>query len=278
MSKHKKHGKSEEVADLAPPSVGRIDRATYEAELAKLHAELVRLQFWVKETGERIVVIFEGRDAAGKGGVIKSISERVSPRTFRVVALPAPTEREKTQIYMQRYIEHLPAAGEIVLFDRSWYNRVGVEKVMGFCTEQQYLDALQNLPMIEEWLVRSGIRLIKYWFEISQEEQTARFTARMTDGRKLWKLSPMDIESHSRWYEYSRARDRMFEATDTHWAPWYSVPSDDKRRARLNCIHHMLGLIPYKQVKLPKIKLPARDKPNNYRQTNHPVRVVPSHY
>ena len=238
----------------------------------------MKLQFWAKETGARIVVVFEGRDAAGKGGVIKAITERVSPRSFRVVALPAPTEREKSQIFMQRYIQHLPSAGEIMLFDRSWYNRLGVEHVMGFCTEQQYQLALNVLPSLEEWLTRSGITLIKYWFEVSKDEQTRRFNERMTDGRKLWKLSPMDLESHSRWYDYSRAKDKMFEATDTPWAPWYVVPSDDKRKARLNCIRHFLSLIPYEDVKLPKMKLERRDKPKGYKESRHPFRVVPEYY
>jgi polyphosphate kinase len=256
----------------------KLKRVKFEEEMNRLHVELVKLQEWVKHTGAKIVVLFEGRDAAGKGGVIKRITERVSPRVFRVVALPAPTEREKSQIYVQRYIAHLPAAGEIVLFDRSWYNRALVERVMGFSTEEQARYFLKNCPPIEEAFVHSGIILIKYWFEVSQREQSRRFLARINDGRKIWKLSPMDLESHRRWYDYSRARDEMMAATDTETTPWYVVDADDKRRARLNCISHLLSLIPYEEVPRKKVKLPKRQKPNGYKQSAHPVRRVPIAY
>jgi polyphosphate kinase len=225
-----------------------------------------------------VVIIFEGRDAAGKGGIIKRITERVSPRVFRVIALPAPTEREKSQMYIQRYVRHLPAAGEIVIFDRSWYNRALVEKVMGFCSEEQTQYFLRMCPQVEEAFVRSGIILIKYWIEVSQEEQTRRFLARIHDGRKIWKLTGMDLESHRRWYDYSRARDAMMAATDVQVAPWYVVLSDSKRRARLNCIAHLLSLIPYRGVPRKKVKLPKRQKPNGYREPKRPVRRVPSVY
>jgi polyphosphate kinase len=238
----------------------------------------VKLQEWVKHTGAKIVILFEGRDAAGKGGVIKRITERVSPRVFRVVALPAPTEREKSQIYIQRYIAHLPAAGEIVLFDRSWYNRALVERVMNFCTEEQARYFLKNCPPIEEAFVHSGIILIKYWFEVSQQEQTRRFLARINDGRKIWKLSSMDLESHRLWYDYSSARDEMMAATDTETTPWYVVDADDKRRARLNCISHFLSLIPYEEVPRKKVKLPKRQKPKGYKQSAHPIRRIPNAY
>ena len=256
----------------------KLTRAKFEDELKKLHVELVKLQQWVKHTGAKIVILFEGRDAAGKGGVIQRITERVSPRVFRVVALPAPTEREKSQMYIQRYIAHLPAAGEIVIFDRSWYNRALVERVMGFCTEEQARYFLKNCPPIEEAFVHTGIILIKYWFEVSQQEQTRRFLARINDGRKIWKLSPMDLESHRRWYDYSRARDEMMAATDTETTPWYVVDADDKRRARLNCITHLLSLIPYEEVPRKKVKLPKRQKPKGYKPPAHPVRRVPAAY
>jgi len=255
-----------------------LDRATFEKELEKLHVELVKLQEWVKHTGAKVVVLFEGRDAAGKGGVIKRITERVSPRVFRVVALPAPTERQKTQMYIQRYIEHLPAAGEIVIFDRSWYNRPLVERVMGFCTEKQAKYFLNNCPPVEEAFINSGIALIKYWFEVGQEEQTRRFLSRINDGRKIWKLSPMDLESHRRWYDYSRARDAMLAATDTEFAPWHVVMADDKRRARLNCIAHLLSLIPYKKLPSEPVKLPKRQKPRGYAEPSYPYRLVPARY
>jgi polyphosphate kinase 2 len=254
----------------------KLDRKEFERHLAKLQAELVTLQLWVKHAGLKVVVIFEGRDAAGKGGVIKRITERVSPRVFRVVALPAPTEREKSQMYVQRYIPHLPAAGEVVIFDRSWYNRAGVERVMGFCSESDVKMFLQLCPEWEKAVVRSGIILIKYWFEVSQKEQTRRFLSRIHDGRKIWKLSPMDLESHRRWYDYSRARDEMLAATDTPFAPWYIVNADNKRRARLNCISHLLSLIPYKKIEDEQVKLPKRQKPHGYTEPrNRRYNVVP---
>src|SRR6201997_4208126 len=242
----------------------KLKRKEYEEEIAKSHAELVKLQFWVKHTGARIVVVFEGKDAAGKGGVIKRITERVSPRVFRVVALPAPSERERSQIYFQRYFQHLPAAGEIVIFDRSWYNRAGVERVMGFCTDEEYERFLRGCPAWERDIIEAGITLIKYWFEISQDEQTRRFSERINDPRKIWKLSPMDLESHRRWYDYARARDAMFAATDTPESPWYVVQTDDKQRARLNCISHLLGVVPWKKIPMGKITLPKRQKPGGY--------------
>jgi polyphosphate kinase len=249
-----------------------------EEEIAKLHAELVKLQFWVKHTGARIVVVFEGKDAAGKGGVIKRITERVSPRIFRVVALPAPTERERSQIYFQRYFQHLPAAGEIVIFDRSWYNRAGVERVMEFCTDEEYERFLRVCPAWERDIIEEGITLIKYWFEISQEEQTRRFSERINDPRKIWKLSPMDLESHRRWYDYARARDAMFAATDTPESPWHVVNADDKRRARLNCIAHFLSLIPYEEIPMQKVTLPPRQKAKGYKKPEHSFRFIPEKY
>ena len=236
----------------------KMSRKEYEKKLRKLQIELCRLQEWVKEKGLRIIVVFEGRDGAGKGGTIKAITERVSPRVFRVIALPAPSDREKTQMYIQRYLERFPAAGEIVIFDRSWYNRAGVECVMGFCSKEQRRRFLELCPVFERYLVSSGIRLVKFWLEVSNEEQERRFQARIEDPLRQWKLSPTDLPSRSRWYAYSRARDRMFEATDTEIAPWYILRSDDKRRARLNCIRHLLSTIPYERppartVKLPKV-------------------------
>jgi len=242
----------------------KLKRKDFEERLAKLQAELVKLQLWVQHKGLKVVVIFEGRDAAGKGGVIKRITERVSPRVFRLVALPAPTEREKSQMYVQRYIPHLPAAGEVVIFDRSWYNRAGVERIMGFCPEKEVVHFLEMCPAFERAVIQSGVILIKYWFEVSQQEQTRRFLGRINDGRKIWKLSPMDLESHRRWYDYSRARDDMLLATDTPFAPWYIVNADDKKRARLNCISHLLSLIPYEQIKREPVKLPKRQKPHGY--------------
>ena len=254
----------------------KMKNSEFEIRLAKLQEELVKLQLWVTHKGLKIIVIFEGRDAAGKGGVIKRIMERVSPRVFRLVALPAPTEREQSQMYIQRYVAHFPAAGEVVLFDRSWYNRAGVERVMGFCTEELVTRFLEICPSFERAVVESGIILIKYWFEVSQEEQTRRFSARIDDGRKIWKLSPMDLESHHRWYDYSRARDDMLLATDTSYAPWYIVNADDKRRARLNCISHLLSLIPYKEIDREKVKLPERQKPHGYIEPkNRRYNVVP---
>lgn len=264
------------ASKVAPPA--KLKRSAYEAELQKLHVELVRLQEWTKATGAKICVVFEGRDGAGKGGTIKAITERVSPRVFRVIALPAPTEREKSQMYVQRYLPLLPAAGEIVIFDRSWYNRAGVERVMGFCTEKQVQGFLKMAPAMERAIVESGIILVKYWLEVSEEEQTRRLKARIDDGRKIWKLSPMDLKSYSRWYDYSHARDEMFQATDTPWAPWYVAHSDDKRRARLNIITHLLKLIPYKDVPRDKVKLPKRQKPKGYREPNYQFKLVPGKY
>ena len=263
-----------EQSDVKP----KLKRKEYEEQIAKFHAELVKLQFWVKHTGARIVVLFEGRDAAGKGGVIKRITERVSPRVFRVVALPAPSERERTQIYFQRYFQHLPAAGEIILFDRSWYNRAGVERVMGFCTDDEYDRFLKVCPAWERDIIDAGVTLIKYWFEISREEQTRRFSDRMNDPRKIWKLSPMDLESHRRWYDYSRARDMMFAATDTPESPWHVVRADDKRRARLNCIAHFLKLIPYEAIQPEKVTLPSRQKAKGYKEPDYPYHFVPEEY
>ena len=247
-----------------PGRLEKLSNKKFEAHLAKLQAELVKLQLWVQHKGLKVVVIFEGRDAAGKGGVIKRITERVSPRVFRVVALPAPTEREKSQLYLQRYVQNLPAAGEIVIFDRSWYNRAGVERVMGFCSSEQLERFFELCPVWERAVVGGGITLVKYWFEVSEKEQTRRFLSRIGDPRKIWKLSPMDLESHRRWYDYSRARDDMLARTDTSFAPWYIVNADDKRRARLNCISHLLSLIPYKEIKQEEVKLPKRQKPHGY--------------
>ena len=256
----------------------KLKRPKFERELEKLHVELVKLQEWVKQTGAKIVILFEGRDAAGKGGVIKRLTERVSPRVFRVVALPAPTEREKSQMYIQRYVAHLPAAGEVVIFDRSWYNRALVERVMGFCTETEAKYFLKNCPPVEEAFIHSGIVLIKYWFEVSKEEQTRRFLSRINDARKIWKLSPMDLESHRRWYDYSRARDEVMATTDTDVSPWFVVDADHKRRARLNCISHFLSLIPYKEIPRDKVTLPKRQKPDGYQEPERRVKRVPNIY
>ena len=245
--KNKKNGKKNENKTSEEPGK-KLTAKKYEKELAKLHVELVKIQEWVKYKGLKVCIVFEGRDGAGKGGVIKAITERVSPRVFRVVALPAPTEREKSQMYAQRYIPHLPAAGEVVIFDRSWYNRAGVERVMGFCTEEQARGFLENLPLFERLMVGSGIILLKYWLEVSPEEQTRRLEGRIDDGRKIWKLSPMDLKSYSRWDDYTKARDEMFAATDTAWAPWYVAKSDDKKRMRLNLIRHLLSKVPYKEA------------------------------
>jgi polyphosphate kinase len=251
-----------------------LKRKDYERRLKDLHVELVRLQQWVQHEGLKVCVVFEGRDGAGKGGTIKAITERVSPRVFRVVALPAPSEREKSQMYVQRYLPHFPAAGEIVIFDRSWYNRAGVERVMGFCTEEEVETFLKATPRVEKAMVESGIILLKYWLEVSQEEQARRLEARIEDGRKLWKLSPMDVKSYTRWDDYSRARDAMFASTDTEWAPWYVAHSDDKRRARLNIISHLLEQIPYERPAAEKVELPKR-KPSEYRSPDYPYKLVP---
>jgi len=242
----------------------KLKRKVYEKEMLKLQEELSELQAWLKKSQERVIIIFEGRDAAGKGGTIKALTERVSPRVFRVVALPAPSDREKTQMYMQRYVERFPAGGEIVIFDRSWYNRAGVEYVMGFCSPEQHRHFLQLCPIVERYLVDGGTRLIKIWLEVGQEEQERRFMQRIDDPMRQWKLSPMDVESYKRWYEYSMARDLMLEHTDTDNAPWYIVHSDDKKRARLNCIAHILSQIPYKKVEHEKVKLPRRSEKKKY--------------
>jgi polyphosphate kinase len=264
-------GTGTDQPDASPPSGGigearrhKVKRKEYEKELRKLQTELCSLQDWVKTTGERIIVIFEGRDAAGKGGTIRALTERVSPRTFRLIALPAPSDREKSQMYVQRYMAHFPAAGEIVIYDRSWYNRAGVEHVMGFCSKKQYQDFLEICPKFERYVVDSGIRLIKYWLEVGNKEQKRRFEARIDDRLRQWKLSPIDLPSRERWYDYSRARDSMLAATDTDFAPWYIVGSNDKKRARLNVLSHFLSLIPYETQKRDKIKLPTRNNKNAY--------------
>ncbi len=243
---------------------GKLKRKKYEKELRKLQAELCRLQDWVKHKGLRVIIVFEGRDAAGKGGTIRALTERVSPRVFRVVALPAPSDREKSQIYMQRYLQHFPAAGEIVIFDRSWYNRAGVEYVMGFCSKEQHRRFLDLCPQFEKYITDGGIQLIKVWLEVGDKEQKRRFEARIDDPVRQWKLSPMDLPSRERWYDYSRARDMMLAATDTKHAPWHILHSDDKRRARLNCIAHVLELIPYKKAPREKVKLPRRSMKGDY--------------
>jgi polyphosphate kinase 2 len=257
---------------------GPLTNKAYAKALKKLHVELVKLQEWVKHEGLKVCVIFEGRDGAGKGGTIKALTDRVSPRVFRVVALPAPTEREKSQMYLQRYIPHLPAAGEIVIFDRSWYNRAGVERVMGFTPEATVKRFLTGVPLVEKAIVDSGVILLKYWLEVSPEEQTRRLSARIDDGRKIWKLSPMDLKSYSRWYDYSRARDEMFTATDTGFAPWYVVTSDDKKRARLNLISHLLEQIPYQEVPREKVTLPKRQKPGDYVEPKYPYKHIPKKF
>jgi polyphosphate kinase len=251
------------TADKAGSSA-KMKGKDYEKELHKLQVELCHLQDWVKETGARVIVVFEGRDAAGKGGTIKAIAERVSPRVFRVVALPAPSDREKTQMFLQRYMQHFPAGGEVVIFDRSWYNRAGVEYVMGFVGKAEHDRFLELCPEIEKYIVDAGIRLIKIWLEVGMEEQEQRFLARINDPLRQWKLSPMDVESYRLWYDYSRARDEMLDATDTPKTPWYIVRSDDKKRARLNCISHILDTIPYKKISRPKVKLPKRADKHKY--------------
>ena len=273
--KGKKKG-AKEIAKIQTPE--KLKTKEYEQRLAKLHVELVKLQQWVLQKGLKVCVVFEGRDGAGKGGTIKAITERVSPRVFRVVALAAPTEREKSQMYAQRYVPHFPAAGEVVIFDRSWYNRAGVERVMGFCTEEEARRFLKMVPLLEKAMVDSGITLIKYWLEVSPEEQSRRLQARIEDGRKIWKLSPMDLKSYSRWYDYSRARDEMFAATDTDFAPWFVARSDDKKRARLNIITDLLRHIPYKALPHEKVALPTRQKPGGYREPDYPYRFVEERY
>jgi polyphosphate kinase 2 len=272
-----KKGKSKQQVDrgeMQPEA--RLGRKEYERELAKLQGELVAMQEWAKSSGAKVCVVFEGRDTAGKGGTIKRITERVSPRVFRVVALPTPTEREKSQMYAQRYIPHFPAAGEVVIFDRSWYNRAGVERVMGFCTAEQSDRFLEQIPGVEKAMVDSGIILLKYWLEVSSDEQTRRLENRIDDPRKTWKLSGMDLKSYSRWYDYSRARDAMFAATDTAWAPWYVAHTDDKKRGRLNIISHLIGQIPYEPQKPRDVTLPERQKARGYREPNVPLRYIPT--
>ncbi len=251
-------------AEVIPANKEKMGNKAYEAEMFKLQVELVKLQDWVKQTGARVVILFEGRDAAGKGGIIKRIMERVSPRVFRLVALPSPTDREKSQLYAQRYMAHMPAGGEIVIFDRSWYNRAGVEHVMGFCSEEEYRKFLKGCPLFENILVSNGIILLKYWLDVSEEEQHKRFIARIEDPSKRWKLSPMDLESHRRWYDYSRARDVMLTATDTPTTPWFIVPSNDKKRCRLNCIADILSRIPYEEIPYTPPELPPRQKSKGY--------------
>ena len=287
MPKSGKRSKNQSSTSSAskPPAKSAVRRATpapgeplsgkdYAKAMRKLHVDLVRLQEWIKHKGLKVCIVFEGRDGAGKGGTIKAITERVSPRVFRVVALPAPTEREKSQMYMQRYLRHLPAAGEVVIFDRSWYNRAGVERVMGFCTEDQAKRFLAGVPLVERAIVDSGVILLKYWLEVSADEQTRRLKDRIDDGRKVWKLSPMDLKSYDRWDDYTVARDEMFQATDSSWAPWFVVRSDDKRRARLNAITHILGRIPHGDAPREKPKLPKR-RIGRVRETNYPFKFIP---
>jgi polyphosphate kinase 2 len=272
MANNKKAGETAEQGNK------KLKGKEYQRELRKLQTKLVEMQEWVKATGAKVVVVFEGRDAAGKGGVIHRIMERVSPRVFRHVALPAPTERQKSQMYAQRYITHMPAAGEVILFDRSWYNRALVEHVMGFCTTEEYEVFLRLCPGFEILIKNNNIILVKYWFEVSEEEQHKRFLKRITDPMRRWKLSPMDLESHRRWYDYSRARDAMFAATDTPQSPWYVVQTDNKERARLNCISHLLSVVPWKQIPQDKVKLPKRQKPHGYKAPDWNYRWIPEKY
>jgi len=275
---HEPHG-AEAQAPPAEAGAGpssKMKRKEYEREMKILHGQLVAMQEWVKESGAKICVVFEGRDTAGKGGTIKRITERVSPRVFRVVALPTPTEREKSQMYMQRYVQHFPAAGEVVIFDRSWYNRAGVEPVMGFCKPEETERFLQLAPGFEKAMADSGILLLKYWLEVSPGEQTRRLESRIDDPRKIWKLSAMDLKSYSRWYDYSRARDAMFAATDTAWAPWYIAHADDKKRARLNIISHLLSQVPYKPLAHGDITLSKRQQPRGYAEPELPLRYIPT--
>jgi len=265
---------AEEQAETGPRP--KMKRKEYERQMRILHGELVALQEWLKESGAKVCVVFEGRDTAGKGGTIKRLTERVSPRVFRVVALPAPTEREKSQMYVQRYVQHFPAAGEVVIFDRSWYNRAGVEPVMGFCAPEDTDRFLQLVPAWEKAMTGSGIVLLKYWLEVSPGEQTRRLTSRINDPRKVWKLSAMDLKSYSRWYDYSRARDAMFAATDTAWAPWYLADADDKKRARLNIISHLLSQVPFKPPAHRDITLPKRQRAGGYVQPDLPLRHIPT--
>ncbi|MFZ3202613.1 MAG: polyphosphate kinase 2 [Pseudomonas sp.] len=274
MAKSKKKA----AVDL-PADRERLRRKEYEEALKQLHVELVKLQQWVVAKGLKVCVVFEGRDGAGKGGTIKALTERVSPRVFRVVALPAPTDREKTQMYGQRYLVHMPAAGEVVIFDRSWYNRAGVDRVMGFCTEEASRKFLGIVPLFEKMMIESGVILIKYWLEVSAEEQQRRLEDRINDGRKIWKLSPMDLKSFSRWDEYTRARDEMFAATDTAWAPWFMARSEEKRRVRLNIISHLLQQIPYEDLtRQEPVKLPKRSGIGRYKAVPYPFKMVDERY
>ncbi|WNF44694.1 polyphosphate kinase 2 [Rhodococcus sp. SG20037] len=267
------------LTDDAPPVAEKpMKNKVYRRKLKPLHGELVALQEWVKSSGAKVCIVFEGRDTAGKGGVIKAITERVSPRVFRVVALPAPTEREHSQMYVQRYVPHLPAGGEIVIFDRSWYNRAGVERVMGFCTEEQAHQFLQLIPTVERAIVESGVILLKYWLEVSEEQQLLRLQSRIDDPRKIWKLSNLDLKSFSHWYDYSRARDEMFRFTDTGWAPWYVANNNDKKRGRLNIISHILSQIPYDPVQSTDITLPKRQKAHGYQTPKQPLHWIPTRY
>ena len=265
-------GAGQQAEAGSPP---KMKRKAYEREMRVLHGELVAMQEWVKASGAKICIVFEGRDTAGKGGTIKRITERVSPRVFRVIALPAPTEREKSQMYIQRYVPHLPAAGEVVIFDRSWYNRAGVERVMGFCTPEETERFLELVPGVEKAMADNGILLLKYWLEVSPGEQTRRLKSRINDPRKIWKLSGMDLKSYRRWYDYSRARDAMFAATDTAWGPWYIAHTDDKRRGRLNIIHHLLSQVPYKPLDHRDITLPRRQRAGGYVEPDLPLRYIP---
>ena len=285
MAKKDKHKQHDAQAQVPPAAVGqeagagprpKMKRKEYEREMRVLHGELVAMQEWVKASGAKICIAFEGRDTAGKGGTIKRITERVSPRVFRVVALPTPTPREKSQMYIQRYLPHFPAAGEVVIFDRSWYNRAGVEPVMGFCTPEETGRFLELVPGVEKAMADDGILLLKYWLEVSADEQTRRLESRINDPRKIWKLSAMDLKSYSRWYDYSRARDAMFAATDTAWAPWYVAHADDKKRARLNIISHLLSQVPYKPLAHRDITLPKRQQPGGYAEPDLPLRYIPT--
>ena len=285
MAKKDKHKQHDAQVQVPPAAVGReagagpppkMKRKEYEREMRVLHGELVAMQEWVKASGAKICIAFEGRDTAGKGGTIKRITERVSPRVFRIVALPTPTPREKSQMYIQRYLPHFPAAGEVVIFDRSWYNRAGVEPVMGFCTPEETGRFLELVPGVEKAMADDGILLLKYWLEVSADEQTRRLESRINDPRKIWKLSAMDLKSYSRWYDYSRARDAMFAATDTAWAPWYVAHADDKKRARLNIISHLLSQVPYKPLAHRDITLPKRQQPRGYAEPDLPLRYIPT--
>ena len=267
-----------EEFDAAVAALPKMKKKEYEAEMRVLQGELVALQQWVVATGAKVMVVFEGRDTAGKGGTIRRITERTNPRVFRHVALPAPTDREKSQMYIQRYINHFPAAGEVVIFDRSWYNRAGVEPVMGFCTPEQSARFLEMVPATEKAIVDAGIILIKYWLEVSADEQTRRLESRIDDPRKVWKLSRMDLKSYGRWYDYSRARDAMLAATDTAWAPWFVANNEDKKRGRLNIISHLLSRIPYEPLTLPDVKLPRRQRPGGYVEPNLPLHFVPERF